>query len=43
MTIDVLLSLINQENININDIEIITVFVAQQYFLKREIKQLAEV
>lgn len=43
MTINVLLTLINKDNINLNDIEIITVYVGQQMLLKKEIASLLQV
>ena len=41
--INLLIYLVNQENVNLNDIEILTLFVAQQYFLKKEIMSIIKV
>ncbi len=41
--INLLIYLVNEENVNLNDIEILTLFVAQQYFLKKEIMAIIKV
>lgn len=43
MTINVLLYLINEENVKVDNIEILTLFAAQQYFIRREILSLCKV
>jgi len=43
MTLNVLLHLILNEKVNAKDIEIVTFFAGHQFFLRKEIRNLAKV